>query len=112
MLRRSAGALLDALRRASSAGAGPRTTPPGTHHPASSASWFSSSTPAPPTPPAAGDDEETLDQIRARIFGTHIGDGRPSGRKLLRSRLAGPTVVAWYPADIVDPLYVDVDDVR
>lgn len=56
--------------------------------------------------------DESLDEIRARIFGTAIGDGQPSGRKLLRKRLAGPAVASWYPPDIVDPLFVDVDDTR
>lgn len=61
---------------------------------------------------AAAPDDESLDEVRARIFGTAIGDGRPSGRKLLRKRLAGPAVSAWYPPEIVDPLFVDVDDIR
>jgi small subunit ribosomal protein S33 len=57
---------------------------------------------------------QTLAAIRARIFGTHIGDGRPSGRKLLRKPLIGPAVAAYYPPDpaALDPLFVDVDDTR
>ena len=57
---------------------------------------------------------QTLAAIRARIFGTHIGDGRPSGRKLLRRALVGPAIAAYYPPDpaALDPLYVDVDDTR
>jgi small subunit ribosomal protein S33 len=57
---------------------------------------------------------QTLAAIRARIFGTHIGDGRPSGRKLLRKPLIGPAVANYYPPDpaALDPLFVDVEDTR
>jgi small subunit ribosomal protein S33 len=57
---------------------------------------------------------QTLAAIRARIFGTHLGDGRPSGRKLLRRALIGPAVAAYYPPDpaAMDPLWVNVDDTR
>lgn len=75
------------------------------------------STSAPSSNPGADDavyGGQTLAAIRARIFGTHIGDGRPSGRKLLRRALIGPAVAAYYPSDpaALDPLYVDVDDTR
>lgn len=38
------------------------------------------------------------------------GNGERSGRKLLRRKLLGETVVAWYPQDIVkaDPFMLDI----
>jgi len=59
-------------------------------------------------------DEETLEQIRSRIFGTAIGDGRPSGRKVLRKKLVGDVVASYYPDNPAaqDPLFVDLDDVK
>ena len=104
-LRRS---LPIALRLLSSRAAGPSphsATAPPLAAAAARAPFSSSSSP----PPA---EDESLDQIRARIFGTHVGDGRSTGRKLLRSALAGPAVAAWYPPEIVDPLFLDVDDTR
>jgi small subunit ribosomal protein S33 len=98
-LRRGAAALASALRRA----VGPPPPPAALRAPAAIRPF--SSSPAP---------EETIDEIRARIFGTHIGDGRPSGRKILRKKLIGPAVAAWYPPDVkeIDPFFVDVDDAR
>lgn len=58
--------------------------------------------------------EESLEQIRSRIFGTAIGDGRPSGRKVLRKKLVGDVVASYYPDNPAaqDPLFVDLDDVK
>ena len=78
------------------------------------------STAAPADPgPTPGDDDavyggETLASIRSRIFGTAIGDGRPSGRKLLRKKLVGELEAAYYPPEptALDPLFVDQDDLR
>ncbi len=54
---------------------------------------------------------ETLEQIRSRIFGTHIGNGLRSGRKLLRKKLVGEKIVSYYPVPIAksDPLFVNLD---
>jgi small subunit ribosomal protein S33 len=51
-----------------------------------------------------------LEQIRARIFGTHIGNGLRSGRKVLRRPLKGEQLKAWYPPDPVkhDPLMLSI----
>ncbi|KAK9861725.1 hypothetical protein WJX84_011552 [Apatococcus fuscideae] len=54
---------------------------------------------------------ESLEQIRSRIFGTHIGNGLRSGRKLLRKKLVGEQIAAYYPEPIYkkDPLFVNLD---
>ena len=54
---------------------------------------------------------EPLEQIRSRIFGTHIGNGLRSGRKLLRKKLVGEQIAAYYPEPIYkkDPLFVNLD---
>lgn len=91
--------------------------------PSSSRSFASSA--APPVTGAASasasaaaetdaDEEESLEQIRSRIFGTAIGDGRPSGRKVLRKKLVGDVVASYYPDNPAaqDPLFVDLDDVK
>jgi small subunit ribosomal protein S33 len=90
--------------------------------PSPSASASASAAAAPSTSEPAADPGsefavyagQTLAAIRARIFGTHLGDGRPTGRKLLRKPLIGPAVAAYYPPDpaALDPLFVDVDDTR
>ena len=41
--------------------------------------------------------KDYLDQARWRIFGTHVGNGLRSGRKVLRKNLIGDKVVSWYP---------------
>lgn len=58
---------------------------------------------------AAAEEEESLEQVRARIFGTHIGNGLRSGRKVLRRPLIGSKLVAWYPEDPSkrDPLMIN-----
>ena len=55
--------------------------------------------------------EESLEQIRSRIFGTHIGNGIRSGRKVLRKRLVGDKVASYYPEPVAkyDPMFVDMD---
>lgn len=53
-----------------------------------------------------------IEQIQSRIFGTHIGNGLPSGRKVLRKKLQGERIANYYPEWITgkeDPLYVDED---
>ena len=55
---------------------------------------------------------DDLELVRARIFGNHIGDGRRSGRKVLRRPLKGDKVADWYldaPMAKLDPLFVDPD---
>lgn len=51
-----------------------------------------------------------MEQIRARIFGTHIGNGLRSGRKVLRRPLLGAKLAAWYPPDPIkhDPLMLNL----
>ena len=53
---------------------------------------------------------ESIEEIRARIFGTHIGNGLRSGRKVLRQKLLGEQLAAYYPEDIIrsDPLMVNI----
>lgn len=50
-----------------------------------------------------------LDQLRSKIFGTHIGNNLRSGRKLLRKPLKGDKVASYYlePLGKADPLFVD-----
>ncbi|KAK9831645.1 hypothetical protein WJX74_004119 [Apatococcus lobatus] len=57
---------------------------------------------------------ETLEQIRYRIFGTHIGNGLQSGRKLLRKKLVGEKIASYYPVPLSkgDPLFVNLDAER
>jgi hypothetical protein len=61
-------------------------------------------------PGGAAGDGETLEEIRARIFGTHIGNGLRSGRKVLRTQLLGDKIVAYYPEDprAKDPLMLSL----
>ncbi|EFN51343.1 hypothetical protein CHLNCDRAFT_55205 [Chlorella variabilis] len=56
------------------------------------------------------EEEESLEQIRARIFGTHIGNGLRSGRKVLRRPLLGQKLVDYYPPDPIkaDPLMLNL----
>lgn len=48
-------------------------------------------------------------EASARIFGNVIGDGLRSGHKVLRSKLIGEKVVAWYPVPLekLDPMFED-----
>ncbi len=57
---------------------------------------------------------QTLEEIRSRIFGTHIGNGLPSGRKLLRKKLVGEKIANYYevPIEKTDPLFESLDDER
>lgn len=58
--------------------------------------------------------EDQIADIRQRVFGTHIGDGLPSGRKLLRKKLIGEKVAAYYDLGepVKDPAIVDLDAER
>lgn len=56
--------------------------------------------------------EEVLQDARHRIFGTHIGNNLPSGRKLLRKVLCGEQVANYYMNEIEDPLLVDLERER
>jgi len=53
--------------------------------------------------------DETIEEIRARIFGNHIGNGLRSGRKVLRKKLIGDKIAAYYPEPIeaADPMFED-----
>ena len=57
---------------------------------------------------------ESVEETRARIFGTHIGDGLRSGRKILRRALVGERLTSYYPPQWFggDPLLVDVEAER
>lgn len=57
---------------------------------------------------------ESIEEIRSRIFGTHIGNGLRSGRKILRRKLVGEKIASYYPKDIlkVDPFMPDLNAER
>ena len=52
---------------------------------------------------------ENFREIQAKIFDYHIGDGRRSGRKMLRKKLIGEKVDNYYmePISKIDPLFDD-----
>lgn len=54
--------------------------------------------------------EESLEQIRSRIFGIHIGNGLRSGRKILSRPLIGQKLLEYYPKSLVkqDPFMLDL----
>jgi len=58
--------------------------------------------------------QETLEEVQSRIFGTHIGNGLRSGRKVLRKKLLGEKIAAYYPEDILksDPFMPDLQAER
>ena len=58
--------------------------------------------------------EQQLAEIRQRIFGTHPGNGLPSGRKLLQKKLMGEKIAAYYEhgEPMKDPLIVNLDAER
>lgn len=67
--------------------------------------------------PAAGPERyggQTLEEIRSRVFGTHIGNGLSSGRKLLRKKLVGDKIASYYGEAVEksDPLFEHLDDDR
>ena len=41
-------------------------------------------------------EEESIDAIRARVFGGHLGNNQRSGRKVLARRLKGHLITDWY----------------
>ncbi len=55
--------------------------------------------------------EDDLELIRSRIFGTHIGNGQRSGRKVLRKKLIGDKIASYYPEPVAkyDPMFVDTN---
>jgi len=86
--------------------------------------WSASAVAAPshcPYSTASGSSEQpalyggqTLEEIRSRIFGVHIGSGLPSGRKLLRKKLVGDKIASYYgqPVEQSDPLFEYLDEER
>lgn len=40
--------------------------------------------------------QKELQEIRARVFGEHVGNGSRSGRKVLARPLKGPSMLNWY----------------
>ena len=55
-------------------------------------------------------EEESLEEIRARIFGNRIGNGLRSGAKLLKKKLVGEKIASYYPEPIskFDPMYINL----
>jgi len=53
-------------------------------------------------------------RVAARVFGAHLGDGRPSGRKILRAPLIGERLAAYYPKSMaaLDPLFTAPRETR
>ena len=53
---------------------------------------------------------ESLEEIRARIFGNRIGNGLRSGAKLLKKKLIGEKIASYYPEPIskFDPMYINL----
>ena len=88
------------------------TAQPSSHLPAQS---FSQSAVALDRPTSAQDfSEEQIAEIRQRVFGTHIGDGLPSGRKILRKKLMGAKIASYYDhaEPLKDPLITNLDAER
>jgi len=58
--------------------------------------------------------EQQIAEIRQRVFGTHIGNGLPSGRKLLRKKLMGEKIASYYAhgEPLKDPLIVNLEAER
>lgn len=55
---------------------------------------------------------QTLQEIRHRIFGDHIGNNLSSGRKILRRKLNGDRIASYYGTkglEQSDPFFVDLD---
>lgn len=52
---------------------------------------------------------KSIDEARARIFGHVLGNGERSAHKVLRKKLIGDKIVAWYPTPIqkMDPMFED-----
>lgn len=76
---------------------------------------FSQSATALDLPTSAKDyTEQQIAEIRQRVFGTHIGNGLPSGRKILRKKLMGEKIAAYYAhgEPLKDPLIVNLDAER
>ena len=57
---------------------------------------FNSSTASSSGAATAQQQEETLEEIRARVFETHVGNGRRSGRRPLLRPLKGSWIADWY----------------
>ncbi|GMH42503.1 hypothetical protein BSKO_10422 [Bryopsis sp. KO-2023] len=53
-------------------------------------------------------EDKYFDEIRARVFGYHIGNGLRSGRKVLRKKLVGERIVNYYLDPIKDPLMLNL----
>ncbi|KAK3272159.1 hypothetical protein CYMTET_19529 [Cymbomonas tetramitiformis] len=55
---------------------------------------------------------QKLAELSARIFGNAIGNGLPSGHKVLRKPLIGEKVASYYPIAIekFDPFFEDPDE--
>lgn len=80
-----------------------------------SAQFFSQSATAFDRPASAQEyTEQQIAEIRQRVFGTHIGNGLPSGRKILRKKLMGEKIASYYAhaEPLKDPLIVNLDAER
>ncbi|KAI8465670.1 MAG: hypothetical protein J3K34DRAFT_473258 [Monoraphidium minutum] len=98
--------VLQRAQPAAVAAAAPGVAPPGAGAAARRLSSAAASTSGrePPPPPQqqqqqqqqqAGE-KETLEQIRARVFDTALGDGRRLGRASLLRPLRGKEIASWY----------------
>ena len=59
--------------------------------------------------PLCTESAETLEQIRARIFGHHEGSDMRTGRKILKRAWRVEEVAQYYPLPILDPLQRNID---
>eukprot|EP00873_Tetraselmis_striata_P035971 jgi/Tetstr1/456235/TSEL_042998.t1 len=119
-LRRAAAATMHALTRGSGrAGpAAPQLAPAASQlAPSTSGAHFSSAAESPPVDFATltADKQayqKILEEARQRIFGTHIGDGLRSGRKVLRKGLAAEKMAEWYMPTFsqADPIFANPKD--
>ncbi|KAL6777770.1 MRPS33 [Auxenochlorella protothecoides x Auxenochlorella symbiontica] len=58
--------------------------------------------------------DEEIREIEARIFGSHIGNGLPSGRKILKQKLVGEKLASYYPENVLraDPYMLNIQAER
>lgn len=61
---------------------------------------------------AAGGRAKLVAETASRIFGTWIGDGLRSGRKVLRQKMIGEEIASYYMEAIKDPLLDDPSEAR
>ena len=77
------------------AAAGPRAGPGGAGNGVGAGAARGLATTPRPEPGKMPTDEEVR-VVSAEIFGNHLGDGKRSGRKVLRRKRLGPVFAEWY----------------